>query len=144
MLTLSQIGIIAAVSRKIKWVDKTQVTQEMSGSQWEGGELAQLLNTDSDLKSTLYSEGIDRLEIRSDKGRRCVRIVHPIVHGYRWGYSKKDMMPGDYTYTMGYDSDGDPYEHFTLGKKQFLTREAFEAYDRIAYTIKTIVKAESQ
>ncbi|MCJ7635773.1 hypothetical protein MUP77_25695, partial [Candidatus Bathyarchaeota archaeon] len=95
-------------------------------------------NTDSDLTSTLYSEGVDQLEIRPDRGRRCVRILHPIVHAYKWGYRKKDMMPGDYTYTMGGE------EKHTLGKKQFPTREAFEAYDRIAYTIKKVVKAGSQ
>jgi len=128
------------LKKDFKWIDKTLITQEMSNAHWEGGELAQLLNADSDLTSTLYSEGVDRLEIRPDKGRRCVRIVHPIVHAYRWGYSKKDMMPGDYTYIMGHDSDGNPHEHFTLGKKQFPTREAFESYDRIAYAIRRVVK----
>jgi hypothetical protein len=52
------------------------------------------------------------------------------------------MMPGDYTYTMGYDADGDPHEKHTLGREQFPTREAFNAYDRIAYTIKKVIQAE--
>jgi hypothetical protein len=121
-----------------RWGDKLQTAQEVSSPQWEGGELAQLLNADSDLTSTLYSEGLDRLEIRPDLGRRCVRISHPIIHAYKWGYSKKDMGPGDYTYHMGDE------EKYTIKRKQYPTRGAFEAYDRIAYTIKKVLKTESK
>jgi len=126
------------LKKDFKRLDKNLIAKEVSNSHWEGGELAQLLNADSDLTSMLYSEGLDQLEIRPDRGRRCVRILHSILHAYRRGYSKKDMLPGDYTYTMGDE------EKHTLGKKQFPTPEAFEAYERIAYTIKKVVKAGSQ
>jgi len=33
---------------------------------------------------------------------------------------------------------------YTIGRKQFPSREAFKAYDRVAYTIKKIVKAGPQ
>lgn len=50
------------------------------------------------------------------------------------------MGPGDIEIGGGSESIGS----FTVGRKRFPTREAFEAYDRIAYAIKKIVKAESQ
>jgi hypothetical protein len=124
------------LKRDFKLVDESLITQEVSGAHWEGGELAQLLNADSDLAYTLYSEGLDRLEIRPDRGRRCVKILHP--HQRRKVYSKRDMGPGDIEYTVGDES------RFTIGRKQFPTREAFEAYDRGAYSIKKVVKAGFQ
>jgi hypothetical protein len=120
-----------------KWADKTLLEGGASSYRWEGGELAQLLNADSNLVHLLYSEGLDSLEIRPDKGRRCVRILH--VHNWR-SISKKDMGPGDII--TGHDEDFEAYDRsgdlFTVGRKQFPTRDAFEAYDRIAYAIRRI------
>jgi len=111
-------------------VGKSHLEGEVSGSHWKGGELAQLLNSDSDLTQALYSEGLDSLEIRPDSGRQCVRILH--LH---WKPPSKGE--GDILY--GFDGSG--HAMFTTGRKQFPTHEAFEAYDRIAYAIRKVVKA---
>jgi len=87
--------------------------------QWEGGYLAQLLNADSDLKNMLLKGGLDKLVIRPDRGRRCVRIVH--------------MLGTWPPITIGSAT-------IAVGRKAFPTLEDFEAYDRIANTIGSIVK----
>jgi hypothetical protein len=109
--------------RNFKRIDGTLIDREVSDCRWEGGELAQLLNADSDLTQTLYNEGLDRLEIRSDRGHRCVRIEH-----WHWKvYSSSDI--------DGRASDGT----YAIGRKQFPNREAFEAYEGIAYAIRRVI-----
>lgn len=125
------------LKKDFKWVDKALINQEVSNSRWEGGELAQLLNADSDLTCTLYSEGLDRLEIRPDRGHRCVTMLHP-THHRKIGWSKRDMGPGDMDLAPGSE-----FDRYTIGRKQFPSREAFEAYDRVAYAIKKVVKTGS-
>lgn len=71
---------------------------------WKGGELAELLNTDSDLTSTLQSEGLNSINIWPDRRRYRVMII---------------------------------------GKKQFLTCEALEAYNRIAYSVRRFIISNS-
>lgn len=98
------------------------MNREIPDCRWEGGELAQLLNADLDLTQILYDEGIDRLEIRADIGHRCVRIEH-----WHWKvYTSRDMGPSDVS---------------SIGRKQFPTREAFEAYERIAFAIRSVILA---
>lgn len=41
------------LKKDFKWIDKSLINQEVSNSRWERGELAQLLNADSDLTYTL-------------------------------------------------------------------------------------------
>ena len=125
--------------RNFSWINTIPLDGNVSDCRWEGGELAQLLNTDSELSQTLYSQGLDRLEIRSDRSRRCVRIEH-----WHWKvYSGKDSGPGDLKNKYDHRVATGTYIS-SIGRKQFPTREAFEAYDRIAYAIKAIVKAESK
>lgn len=121
--------------RHSRWSDKTLIDGKVSDCRWEGGELAQLLNPDSELTQTLYSEGLDRLEIRPDRGRRCVRIEH-----WHWkAYGSGDIGPGDFK-----------NEHVrgtylsSVGRKQFPSREVFEAYEGIAYAIRRVVLTSPQ
>jgi hypothetical protein len=87
---------------------------EISDCRWEGGEVAQLLNAYSDLTRTLYSEGLDRLEIRSDRSRRCVRIEH-----WHWkAYSNRDIGPGDLRNKYDNSVPGGTYIS-SVGRKQF-------------------------
>jgi len=87
--------------------------------QWEGGYLAQLLNADFDLKNMLLKGGLDKLVIRPDKEHQCVRIIH---------------MPGTWTpITVGSAT-------IAVGRKALPTLEDFEAYDRIAQHIHSIVE----
>lgn len=123
--------------RNFRWIDKdTPSDSDVSNCCWEGGELAQLLNADYDLTQTLYREGLDSLEVRPDKSRRCVRIEH-----WHWKvYSSRDRRLGDFNNEYDATVPGGTYLT-TIGRKQFPTRGAFEAYERIAYTIKRIALA---
>jgi hypothetical protein len=47
--------------------------KEVVGVQWDGGELAQQLNSDSDLKNMLLKEGVHRLVIKPETEHQCVR-----------------------------------------------------------------------
>ena len=49
--------------------------KEVVGYQWEGGELAQRLNSDSNLKNIMLKEGYHRLLIKPEKEHQCVRIT---------------------------------------------------------------------
>jgi len=84
---------------------------------WEGGELAQMLNADFDLKNKMLKGGLDKLVMSADKEHQCVRIMHT---------------PGTWTtITVGSVS-------LAVGRKAFPTREDFEAYDKIAQHIRSI------
>ncbi len=45
-------------------------------ARWEGTELANALNNDSELASMLYNEGLDSIHILPSKGQKCVKIIH--------------------------------------------------------------------
>jgi hypothetical protein len=87
--------------------------------QWEGGELARLLNDDLELKKMLLRGGLDKLVIRPDREHGCVRIVHT---------------PGTWT-TVAVGSVS-----LAVGRSALPTREDFEAYDSIAQNIRHIAK----
>jgi len=89
---------------------------------WLGGELARLLNADSDLKDMLLKGGLDRLVIVPDKKHQLVKIIH---------------MPGTWTtITVGSVST-------VIGRKALPTPEDFEAYDKMAHHVRSIVSAPS-
>jgi len=118
------------LKRGFKRIDKSQIDRQIPSDFWYGGELAGSLVADSDLTYLLYSEGLDGLEITPDRRRRCVTIQH--IHYWKVG-GYGDSLPGDFN-TSNVSS---------VGRKQFPTREAFEAYDRIAYTIRRTAMASS-
>jgi hypothetical protein len=86
------------------YIDSSVIDNKNPISYWEGGELAELLNADSDLTNTLNNEGFNSLSIRPDKSRQCVTII---------------------------------------GRKQSLSKETFEAYNRIAYSIRRFIMESS-
>jgi hypothetical protein len=59
---------------------ETERRYAISSSHWEGGQLAKLLNSDSDLPRLLYEEGVDRIKIRCERGLQCVRMLHIQCH----------------------------------------------------------------
>ena len=113
----SENELKAEIEEPSHWkVDLTE--RRVVDFQWEGGYLAQLLNADSELKNLLLRGGLDKLEVKPDKKYQCVRIVH---------------MPGIWTVNrVG--------PVLTMGRKAFPTLEDFEAYDRIAQQIRSIVE----
>jgi hypothetical protein len=106
----------------------------ISSALWEGGELAKLLNSDSDLPGLLYEEGVDRLKVRCERGLQCVRIlhipchVHVPYHGRYYDY----IGSGDRRQVL---VDSKPVPAVLLGRDQFPSRGVFEAYDRIAQLV---------
>jgi len=97
--------------------------KEVVGFQWEGGELAQRLNSDSDLKNMLLKERVHRLLIKPEKEHQCVRITPPT---------------GSETFSFNFG-----LHPSIFGRKAFPTREAFEVYDKIAQHIRSIASAQS-
>jgi hypothetical protein len=102
-------------------VTKGLLGREIIGYRWLGGELAQLLNADSELKNMLLGFGSPKLMVVPNKKLQYVEIT-PIVSST--------------TIVIG----GVPVKYnMTVGRKEFPTREAFEAYDRIAQHIRSIL-----
>jgi hypothetical protein len=116
-------GLERKLTAEFKPIEKRKglFGREVVGFQWEGGELAQRLNSDSDLKNMLLKEGIHRLLIKPETEHQCIRITPPT---------------GKETVSFDFGS------HLTiLGRKAFPTREAFEVYDKIAQHIRSIASA---
>jgi len=67
-------GLEDKLKAATKLIKKGFLRKEVVGLKWEGGDLAQLLNADSDLKTMLDREGLVEHEIRSDKKSQCIRI----------------------------------------------------------------------
>jgi hypothetical protein len=107
-----------------KQIKKGFLNREIIDYEWEGGELAQLLNADSELKNMLLELGSPHLMVIPNEKDQYVEIttaVSPIT-----------------TIVIG----GIPVKYeLTVGRKAFPTREAFEAYDRIAQHIRKILSA---
>ena len=96
--------------------------KEVVGFQWKGGELAQKLNSDSDLKNMLLKEGLHRLLIKPEKEHQCVRITPPT---------------GPATFSIDFGRHPS-----IIGREALPTREAFEIYDKIAQHIRSIAGAQ--
>jgi hypothetical protein len=90
--------------------------KEIVGYQWEGGELAQRLNSDSDLKNMLLKGSIHRLSVVPEKEKQCVRIT-----------------PLSGPETLDFNFGLHP---IILGRRMFPTRETFGIYDKIAQHIR--------
>jgi hypothetical protein len=107
-----------------KQIRKGLLDREIIDYNWEGGELAQLLNADSELKNMLLGFGSPNLMVIPNKKDQYVEIT-PIVSST--------------TIVIG----GIPVKYdMTVGRKAFPTREAFEAYDRIAQHIRKILSSQ--
>jgi hypothetical protein len=117
-------GLESKLEAELKPTEKRKglFGKEVVGYQWEGGDLAQRLNSDSDLKNMLLKEGIYRLWISPEKKQQCVRIT---------------PMTRPETVTR-FDFGHHPV---IVGRKAFPTREAFEVYDKIAQHIRSIASA---
>jgi hypothetical protein len=109
---------------KAKQIKKGFLSREIIDYKWEGGELAQLLNADSELKNMLLGFGSPNLMVIPNKKDQYVGIT-PIVS------STTIVISG---IPVKYD--------MTVGRKAFPTREAFEAYDRIAQHIRSILSSQ--
>jgi len=120
-------GLEDKLKADAKPVTKGLFSKEVVDLKWEGKELAQLLNTDSDLKSMLLKEGLDKVVVRPDKKHQCVMITHP------------PKIPRQVSVSIG-GLPSIPVRGggLTAGRKEFPTLEEFDAYDRIAKHIRSI------
>ena len=108
-----------------KQIKKGLLNSEIIDYNWEGGELAQLLNTDSELKNMLLELGSPNLMVTPYKRDQYVGIM-PVISPIT-------------TIVIG----GIPVKYDGIvGRKAFPTREAFEAYDRIAQHIRSILSLQ--
>lgn len=98
------------VEAEIQLVKKGFLRREVVDFRWKGGDLAQQLNADDDLRKMLLREGLSQLsiiEIYADTQNHCTRIT---------------LQP------QGQQRVGNI---LTIGRA-FPPREAFDIYDRIA------------
>jgi len=108
-----------------KQIKKGFLSSEIIDYNWEGGELAQLLNADSELKNMLLELGSPNLMVTPYKRDQYVGIM-PVISPIT-------------TIVIG----GIPVKYDGIvGRKAFPTREAFEAYDRIAQHIRSILSSQ--
>lgn len=122
----------------IKPLTKGFFRREITGFRWEGGDLAQRLNADSDLRNMLLMKGLKQLpsiEIQLDRTNHCVRITQQfqISTGQSGRFS---VGIGGFNLGMG----GRPYDLDVATVEQtFPTRQTFEIYDHIAHHIRSIM-----
>lgn len=117
-------GLESKLKAKVKPIKEGFLSREVVDFNWEGRELAQLLNADSTLRNMLLREGLNQLpnmEVRPHEKHQCIRIT-------------KQPKIREYT-KAGFGSIQ------TVGRKEFPTREDFEIYDRIAQHIRSIATA---
>jgi len=106
-------------------IEKGMLRKELVDFEWKGGSLAKSLNADQDLRKMILESGAPRLAVKPDKKDGCVAIKLPQK---KWHT----------TVSIG----GIPVKHeFTVGRKAFPSREAFEIYDRIAKHIRSAIGA---
>jgi hypothetical protein len=95
------------------------LSREVVDYQWKGGDLAQRLNADADLKNMLITAQAGKISVK------------PNVLGFT-------SFHGTAVIRQGNESWGGSWK-----KKSFPTREAFEVYDRIAHHILSIIGSQS-
>lgn len=120
-------GLENKLKTDAKPIKKSFFSSEIVDYRWEGGHISQVLNADSELKNLLLGLGLHRLEIRPDTKLHCVWIT-PIFP------SVSDA--------LRFSSAGSS-KHLPTGKDDFPTQKHFEAYNRIAYTIRRFIEASA-
>lgn len=110
-LYLNMKGLEDKLKAEAKPVKKSFFSSEIVDCRWEGGELAQQLNADSDLKSAMIKEELGRIRIRLPS-----EVARPSIQNLQfvWIQGKQTK------------------------EKMFPTLGAFEAYDRIAQHVRSI------
>ena len=95
------------------------LSKEVVGYQWKGGDLAQRLNADADLKNMLITARAGKISVK------------PNVLGFTSFHGTAVIRQGSGSWS------------WSLRKKSFPTRETFDIYDRIASHIRSITDARS-
>jgi hypothetical protein len=115
-------GLERALRADIKLITKGLFSRKAADFKWEGQELAQRLNFDSQLRNMLLKNGSDQLpiiEVRADRANKCVRITRtPPIPKWTYGPTGREAA-----------------SLLTVGR-EFPTRGEFEVYDRIAHHIR--------
>ena len=144
-------GLVGRLNAEVKTITKGFLSKEVVDFRWEGGELAQRLNADSELRNMLLREGLDKLpnlEVRPNKKPRnvpgigrppqdfleaqasfkqCVRIT------------KRPKIPSNSEAHQMFVVPGIPFWERKVGV-ELPTPETFETYERIAQHIHNIMK----
>jgi len=147
-------GLEDKLNAKAKSITKGFLSREIVDFRWEGGELAQRLNADAELRNMLLREGLDKLpniEVKPHKKpkhvpgigkppkafldaqasfKQCVRIT------------KRPKIPGILGAYQMFEVPGTPILEGRVGV-ELPTRETFETYERIAQHIRNIVNSQA-
>lgn len=123
-------GLEDRLKAQAKPVTKGLFSKEVVDLKWEGGELAGLLNADSELKKTMLKEELDKMVLKVDKKQQYVSITHPPKIPRQWsvGIGNLPMIP------IGGGT--------RIGRTDFPSIDEFEAYNRIAQHIRSIAVAK--
>ena len=124
-------GLENKLKAESKPITKGLLSKEVIDLKWDGGEIAQLLNSDSELKKILLKEEINKIIVKADKKQQMVSITHP------------PKIPRQISVGIG----GLPYIPIrgggtTVGRKDFPTLDEFQAYNKIAYHVRSILHAQ--
>lgn len=124
-------GLENKLKAESKPITKGMFSKEVIDLRWDGGEIAQLLNADSELKKILLKEELDKIIVRADRKQQSVSITHP------------PKIPRQVSVSIG----GLPTipirgGGMTVGRKEFPTLEEFEAYNRIAHYVRGIISTQ--
>ena len=98
---------------------KGLLSKEVVGLEWEGGHLASMLNSDSELNNVLLRNGVSSLRVEADCKNGCIRIVHQ---------QKIDLVS---------ESSGFLVKETKSRTERLPSLQVFEAIDRIAGRLKT-------
>jgi len=122
-------GLEKRLQVKVKPNRKDFLSREIVSYRWEGGELAQRLNGDPELRSMLLREGLNQLpdiEVRAHGKPRRIPMI---------GKPPQAFLDAQAAFK--------PCVRITNTRAELPTREAFEIYDRIAQHIHSVIASRS-
>ena len=112
-------GLENQLKAESKPVKKGLMSKEVVDLKWEGGQIAQTLNSDNDLKSILLKNELNKVVLKTDRKQQYVTITHP------------PKIPMQVSVSFG-GLPMIPLGKMTAGRKEFPTLEEFNAYEKIA------------
>ena len=136
-------GSEKTVKANIKPITKGFIRREVTDFRWEGGDLAQRLNADTDLRNRLLREGLNqlpRIDIQPDRTNHCIRITQ-LFEISVGGSGRFSVGIGGFNMGMG----GRPHDlDVATVETSFPSRETFDLYNVVARHVRSIVPSEQQ
>jgi len=146
-------GLENRLNAEVKPITKGFLSKEVVDFRWEGGQLAQRLNADSELRDMLLKEGLDKLpniEVRPHQKPRNVPGIGKPPQDFLEAQAsfkqcvritKRPKIPSNSEARQMFEVPGIPVWERKVGV-ELPTQETFETYERIAQHIHNIMKTE--